>query len=82
MRFWLLEEFSSYAKTGFSWNVMSLWFFVTKASNLAICDFLVKTIKYSSNQNVSYWKELVNALTNVVGFLRVLRFLPARNIAG
>ena len=35
--------------------------------------------KKSSKQNVSY-KELVYALSKVVGFLRVLRFLPSRKV--
>ena len=58
--------------------------YVTKASNLAFVHFLSRQSKAAQNKTYCsvLKKRIVNALSKVVGFLRVLRFLPTRNIAG
>ena len=55
--------------------------YVTKASNL--CISCLDNKKTTRNKTCTVLKKrIVDALSKVVGFFRVLRFLPTRNIAG
>ena len=54
--------------------------YVTKASNL--CISCLDNKKQLETKRTVLKKRIVDALSKVVGFFRVLRFLPTRNIAG
>ena len=66
---------------GFSRGVMWLrYIYATKASNLAICAFVLPDDKKAQNKTYRIEKSSKKTYRKVVGFLRVLRFLPTRKV--